>query len=272
MERITKMENKKKGYLIALGCMTLLSAGLIMTANNGNSNFSTSRVAKAAAPTNTRRIWLVNNGGYNTDVNWWTKENLVVHVYHEGQNDAIDVKGATLAATDYYQGLWYVDVELANVTTSIKVIVGQDLDDSGIEIDWGNNNQTGALELPAFGTDADVIWLQDGNWWDSEEKRNSRNANVTTAGLGGSQLAEVLSGYKTCDPSNTNGYNAYPQLEKSILDACSAEAKAYSTSFADYDYDAYVQAGKSYEGMSKTSTSTVASKIAGLEYWYDYNN
>ena len=146
------MNNKGKILLVAgLASVGLVSVTLGVAATADIKPVDIVRRHNATMPSNTRRIWLVNNHGDNSAVSWWTPENLVIHVWNDG--GALDVKGATqVLGSDYYKGgLLYIDIELVNATSALHLIAGQDLNDEGIEIDWGNNNQTQQVDLPAFG-------------------------------------------------------------------------------------------------------------------------
>ena len=113
-----------------------------------------------------------------------------------------------MVLNDYYHGLGYVDVTLADAATSLDVIVVNS---------WGDYGQTVTLSLTALG-DEDVVWLNSGGIWDASESRNNRNASLgTTNGFSGAQLGVILSKYNTCSANNTNGYNAYPQMETNFF-------------------------------------------------------
>lgn len=267
------MNNKSKIILIAgLASVGLVSVTLGVAATADIKPVDIVRRHNATMPTNTRRIWLVNNHGDNSDLSWWTNANLVVHVWNA--SGTIDVKGATVVlGSDYYKGgLVYVDITLTNATGELHAIVGQDLNGNG-EISWGDNNQTQQVDLQAFGTSADVIWLQNTRYQDSyQNNRWTRNANAAAAGMSDTQLAAVLAKYNTCDVQNTYGYNGYPQLKKDFFDACDAAVLASTTTLADYDYEEYKAAGKDYSKIEKNHTSTVVDKIAGLKLMYESNN
>ena len=191
------------------------------------------------------------------------------------KTSAQNFKGATQVlppdgnTNGFYRGLWYVDIALTNATTGLYVIAGQDTNGNG-EINWGNNNQSFAQLLPDFGNEAgDIVLLNDNVA--SDGGRNSRGISTGKIGLGGSQLAALLSLYNTCDSNNTYGYNAYPQQDASIFSNCSASALSSSEELADYDYAEYLAAGKDYSKVNKDHSSTVAEKIAGLQAMYNAN-
>ena len=173
--------------------------------------FNRTGFVRASAPTNTRRVWLVDNNGNSTDTNWWTGSTLYVFAW-TSQAASTEFKVTEEVLSDYYKGLWYVDVTLTGVTTDLSVIVRVG-NDSGAYA-WGNNNQTFTQPLGEFGDSADVIWLNNGVTWDGDNNRNSRSASIGSAPLGAAQLSVVMSKYNTCSPNNTNGYHAYPQVKK----------------------------------------------------------
>ena len=216
----------KKSYLafaIALGGLTVSSLSVAAISSSSTSSFERNKVAKAAAPTNTRRIWIIDNNGTSSDTSWWTGSTLYVY-YWNGNGDGT-AKVTEEVLSDYYKGLWYVDITLTAATTSLNVIVRVG-NDSGA-YDWGNNNQTFTQPLGAFG-DEDTIWLNNGVSWDSSGNRNSRSASIgTTNGFSGAQLAVIMSKYNTCSSNNTNGYNAYPQMKKNFFDK--TDSSAFST-------------------------------------------
>ena len=261
---------KKRGFLVfataAIGSLAVVAC-IGASRIDSNTNF---REARASVPTGTRRIFLVNNHGDNGNVSWWTKEKLVLHVWNDTETK--DIKGATeVLGTDFYKGgLWYVDISIANATSALHLIAGQDTNGDGT-INWDSNNQTWSQDIPAYGT-ADLVFLNNDVSWDSANNRNNRGVSVGTSGLSSGQLAALLAKYNTCDSSNTYGYNAYPQLKVDFLDSCEAGVLASTDTLADYDYQEYINNGKSYDGINKDHTSTIVDKIAGLKYWYELNN
>ena len=98
---------------------------------------------------------------------------------------------------------------MAGATTSLNLRI--------VHGNWGSESQTQALTLPAFGSD-DVVWMNSGLIWDSSENRNDRKASLgTTTGFSGEQLGVVMSKYDSCSDANTNGYNAYPQVNTNFI-------------------------------------------------------
>ena len=224
----------KKSYLafaIALGGLTVSSLSVAAATSSNIAGFNRNGVAKAAAPTNTRRIWIIDNNGNSSDTSWWTGSTLYVYYWNANGNGTAKVTEEVLS--DYYKGLWYVDITLTAATTSLNVIVRVG-NDSGV-YDWGNNNQTFTQPLGSFG-DEDTIWLNNGVSWDSSENRNSRQASIgTTNGFSAAQLAVIMSKYNTCSSANTNGYNAYPQLNVNFIEK--TDSSAFSTKV--YGQDTY---------------------------------
>ena len=212
------MKSLKTVLTIALSTVGLGSAVTLGAVSNQNVKFLS---ANASAPTNTRRIWILNND------NWWTDNNFFVYAWNESGNfGSAETTKVTNVLSDYYHGLGYADITLAGATTSLKLRVVNS---------WGNYGQTVTLDLPAFGGE-DVVWLNSGETWDSSENRNDRNASLgTTSGFSGEQLGVVMSKYDTCSDANTNGYNAYPQLKKNFLDK--TDSSAFSTKV--YGQDTY---------------------------------
>ena len=222
----------KKNYcLIALAGVTALSAGIVILSQNNNSfDISSLHVSNAAAPTNQRRVWIIDNNGSSSETSWWGSHSLFIHYWNDKGGGEIPANEKVLS--DYYKGLWYFDVSLEDVTTSLCLIVRVGDDEP---MSWGNNNQTFTLELGAIGT-ADTIWLNDGVTWDGKENRNNRNASIgTTNGFSGDQLAVVMSKYNTCSSNTTNGYNAYSQMKTNFFDK--TDSAAFSTKV--YGQDVY---------------------------------
>ena len=183
----------------------------------------------AAVPTNTRRVWVIDNNNLDDgNTNWWTGSTLYADV--EGVSGSIK---ATKVLDDYYKGFWYFDVTVANATTGLNVIMR--VGDNSAPYAMGNNNQTFTQPLGEFG-EADTIWLNGGVSWDQANNRKSRSASIgTTNGFSGAQLAALLSHYDTCSSSNTDGFNAYPQLETNVF--LKTAQSAFSTPvLGDTDY------------------------------------
>ena len=64
-----------KALMCGLLATTALGAGAVtVVASNNVKKFEPTN---AAAPTNTRRIWIINND------NWWTDNNYYVHAFNE---------------------------------------------------------------------------------------------------------------------------------------------------------------------------------------------
>ena len=212
--------------------LVALSASVAFFSNN-KITLNRTGFVKAAAPTNTRRIWIVDNNGNNGDTNWWTGSTLYAYAW-TSQAAATEFKVTQEVLSDYYKGLWYVDVTLTGVTTDLSVIVRVG-NDSGA-YSWGNNNQTFTQPLGEFGDSGDVIWLNNGVTWDGDNNRNSRSASIgSTSGLSAAQLAVVMSKYNTCSSANTNGYHAYPQVVKDFIDP--SDPSEFSTKV--YGQDVY---------------------------------
>lgn len=218
-------------YSALAGAIALLTGIAILSQSTSGLKFSSPRISYAAAPTNQRRVWLIDNNGNAGETSWWTGSTMYIYYWNASGSGEIKVSEEVLS--DYYKGLWYVDISLANVTTSLNVIVRVG-NDSGA-YNWGNNNQTFTQPLGALG-DADTIWLNNGVTWDSSENRNSRQASIgTTNGFSGDQLAVVMSKYDTCSSNTTNGYNAYSQMKTNFFDK--TDSSAFSTKV--YGQDVY---------------------------------
>lgn len=210
-----------KSLKLVLG-LALGTTGLGGVAAYGVANNVVSKVfpTEASAPTNQRRLWIIDNNGNSGDTSWWTGSTLYVYYWNSNGDGTIKVPKSNMVLDDYYKGLWYVDITLKDITTSFNVIVrvGNDEGPYG----WGDNNQTGTQPLGALGGD-DVIWLNNGHYRDNTENRYSRNASIgTTNGFSGAQLAVVMSKYNTCSSNVTNGYNAYPQIKHNFIDKTAA--------------------------------------------------
>ena len=246
------MKKQKVMLLIATLTLGLVAGTAIFT--KSNISVIDTRQSRAPAPSNTIRIWIVNND------NWWTDNNYFVHAWNASGN--VDTAKVTSVLTDYYHGLGYVDVSLANATSTLQIQVVNS---------WGEYGQTVTLTLPAFGGE-DTVWMNSGGTYDNDHGRNDRNASLgTTSGFSAAQLASILAGFNTCSSTNTYGYNSYPQLQTNFFAKCDADVLASTTTLADYDYGEYVAAGKDYDQIQKIHTSTLADKVAGLEFWYNYN-
>ena len=261
------MNNKIKLLLVA----GIASAGLVSTTvgvaamAHQEGPIDIVRRHNATMPTNTRRIWIVNND------NWWTDNNYWVYAWNGNGNygSSVTTKVTMVLPEDgqpngFYHGLGYADITLAGATSSLNVRIVNE---------WGDWGQTVTLSLPAYGTEADVVWMNSGGTWDSGENRNDRNASYgATQMYTTAQMSILLGIYNTCDPSNTFGYNAYPQLNYDFFINTNDEIKKSEETLADYDYEEYVEAGKDYSKINKDKTSKIVDKIAGLQYWYELNN
>ena len=226
-----RFDVKKYYWYTALAGVIALSTGIAILSQNINSfGISSFRVSYAAAPTNQRRVWVVDNNGSSSETSWWSSHSLFLHYWNDRGGG--EIKANEKVLSDYYKGLWYFDVSLEDVTTSLRLIVRVGDDEP---MSWGDNNQTFTLELGAIGT-ADTIWLNDGVSMDYKENHNSRNASIgTTNGFSGAQLAVVMSKYNTCSSNTTNGYNAYSQMKTNFFDK--TESAAFS--FKVYGQDVY---------------------------------
>ncbi len=214
------MIGKKILFLLALAPIT---AGVVTVAAV-NCASALNKVDAATMPSNTRRIWIINND------NWWTDNDYYAYAWNAKGNATSSTVHMVL--TDAYHGIGYVDIELEDATSAIDVIVR----DGGT--DWGNDNQTITVSLPAFGG-ADTIWLNSGVTWNGS--RNDRNASVgTTNGFNAIQLHWILvnGGFDTCSPANTNGYNAYPQMKTNIFDKTDVDltGEIVSETYSVQDY------------------------------------
>ena len=195
--KIMKLNNTLLGAGLALLGATTFAVAL---ADGVKPSLLANRV-KAAAPTDTRRVWIINND------NWWTDNNFYLHAWNSNGN--VTTSKVTNILSDYYHGLGYIDVTLTGAANSLNVIVRNGA--------WGNNNQTVALDLGAIGS-GDTVWMNSGVTWNSTDQRNDRNASKgTTNGFSGAQLAVIMSHYDTCSSANTNGYNSYPQMETNFF-------------------------------------------------------
>lgn len=214
------MKKKYTGYFLLSGLIvfSVFSAFLFNGSNVAVSGaLGRAHRTKAAAPTNTRRVWIINND------NWWTDNNFYLHAWNANGN--VTTGKVTNVLSDYFHGLGYIDVTLAGAASSLNVIVRNG--------DWGNYNQTVSLSLPALGGE-DTIWMNSGTTW--ADDRHNRNASVgTTSGFSGAQLAVIMSKYDTCSSANTNGYNSYPQMETNFF--LKTEQSAFSTKV--YGQDVY---------------------------------
>ena len=202
MQKGEKMISKKILVLLALAPIT---AGVVTVAAV-NSASALNKVDAATMPSNTRRIWIINND------NWWTDNDYYAYAWNAKGNATSSAVNIVLS--DAYHGFGYVDIELEDATSAINVIIR----DGGTT--WGNNNQTVTVALPAFGG-ADTIWLSSGVTWNGTDNRNDRNASAgTTNGFSAIQLHWILVNghFDTCSAANTNGYNAYPQMKTNIFD------------------------------------------------------
>ena len=209
-----------KGIKVLLG-LSITAVGIsAVSLGVASTNKTSLNTVSASAPTNQRRIWIINNH------DWWVDNNFFVYAW----NDSGDCNTAkvtnVLAQYDYYHGFGYVDVSLTNATSAFKLRVVNS---------WGDYGQTVVLNIPALGGE-DVVWMNSGNTWDATENRHDRDASLgTTNGFNGGQLAFILSKFDTCSDAVTNGYNAYPQLKPNFFDKTSSSV--FSTEIpGDEDY------------------------------------
>lgn len=195
-----------KALMCGLLATTALGAGAVTAV--ASNNVKKFEPTNAAAPTNTRRVWIINND------NWWTENTFYVYAWNE--NGTTSSEQFTRVLDDYYYDYGYCDITLEGAAAGVNVIVRY----SGT--DWGDYNQTVTLNLPAIGG-ADTIWMNSGTTYG--DGHENRNASIgTTNGLGGDQLGVVLSKYDTCSANNTNGYNAYPQIKTNVFDKTATSA------------------------------------------------
>lgn len=203
------------------GLKTILGISLAATTLGGAVAFAATRnlgnlqSAKAVAPTNTRRVWIINND------NWWTENTFYVYAWRGelDEDTAFSSNPVTPVISDYFYGLSYADVTYEGATTDLKVIVRY----SGTA--FGDWNQTVTLSLGALGT-ADTIWLNNGGEANPDiGNKTSRKASIgATNGFSGAQLAVIMSKFDTCSDANTNGYNAFSQLKTNMFDKTDSSA------------------------------------------------
>lgn len=211
-------------------------------------NFSTEKV--------TRRIWFVNKD------NWWTTDTLYVHVWG-GSLAADQWSGAASKIYDsYHYGLYYADIEAVGIGSDIYAQVKNA---NGSDASY----YTTGVHLPALSSkSADVIALKSG--YDGSGNRNAEL--MGTAGGTSGYVAVILEHTLSCDSSYAYGYNSYPQLDANFLTPSSGEITSYGagTMVDDFDYDEYVDNGKSYNDLDRTNDYTnVTDKIAQLRDMYD---
>lgn len=216
------MKTLKTVLTIALSTVGLGSAVALGVSSGSNVKFLS---ASATAPTNTRRIWILNND------NWWTDNNYWVYAWNDNGNyGSSSTTKINMVLPSYYHGLGYADITLTDAANSLKVRIVNS---------WGDYGQTVVLNLPALGGE-DVIWMNSGGTYDSTEKRNDRNASLgATNGFNGSEFTTLLNEYDTCSSANTNGYNAYPQVKKVFADPTndsSAFTAVVKNSYTVQDY------------------------------------
>ncbi len=195
-----------KGIKVLLG-LSITAVGIsAVSLGVASTNKTSLNTVSAAAPTNQRRIWILNND------NWWVDNIYGVEV--SNGVDKVYTSAVDVVLPSYYHGFGFVDVSIANATSALSVRVLY----NAANHEYSENNQTVELNLPAFGG-ADVIWMHSGTVMDSGISYNCRNATVgTTNGFGGTELGKVLAKYNTCSSATTNGYNAFPQLKTNIFD------------------------------------------------------
>ena len=223
------MNNLK--LVLGISLSTIGLVGATVGASLVNNRFDGGLLAaNAEVPTNTRRIWIRNND------NWWTDNDYYAYAWVGEGGSGNDTTSAAvhMVLTDYYYGLGYVDITLPNATSGIKVIIR----DGGTS--WGNNNQTVTVTLGEFGT-GDVIHLNSGVTWNGADNRNDRNASVgTTDGFSAQQLKWILinGGIDTCSSANTNGYNAYPQMNVNFFEPTNVDltGEIVSDTYSVQDY------------------------------------
>ena len=200
--------------ILALLAVMPVTAGVVTVAAVNSANLL-NKVDAATMPTNTRRIWIIdNNNTSDSNTDFWTGSTLYAYYWNANGSNTIKVENNPLP--NYYEGLWYFDVSLEGATSELNVILR--VGNSSGAYGWGDNNQTFTQPLGAFGV-ADTIWLNGGVTRDDANNRNSRNASIgTTNGFSAGDLATILSSYDTCSDANTNGYNSYPQMKTNFFD------------------------------------------------------
>ena len=225
-----------KKAIIALLAVAPITAGVVALAAT-QQKARLDKADAAAMPTNTRRVWIINND------NWWVENELYVEAKNNLEETATSAKvTSVLNNGDYYYGLIYADITVANATSAIDVRVryyGTGL---------GNYNQTIWLHLPAIGGE-DVVWMNSGST--EEEGRQCRNASLgTTNGFSAAQLCGVLvnGGFDTCSSANTNGYNSYPQMKTNFYDKTGVDLTTTIVS-GEYSVQDYI------DGMSARYTA-----------------
>ena len=204
------------------GLKAILGITLAATTIGGAAAFAATRnlnslqKATATAPTNTRRIWIINND------NWWTDNDYYVYAWNS--NGSTNSSAVTMVLGGYYHGLGFVDITLAGATTELSVIVRDGY------TDWGNNNQTVTINLGILGdgndNEGDTIWLNSGVTWNYQDNRNDRNASTgITTGFAADELATIFTKgeYIPCNASNQFGYNSYYQMNKNFYGPTDAD-------------------------------------------------
>ena len=226
------------------------------------------RPSKAQTPVNfveetiTRRIYFTNNDNYwGSEWSQADMEHLYVYAWQYSDDTNKTTVEAVCMMSDVRQnentvgGLWYADITFSGAGDRVGVIIKTTEDWSGA--------QSADVCLPTlWSTSPDVIYLNSG-----KDGSNHRNASIGGfTGMSDGNMAYFLRQYKTCDAAYSNGYNAYPQIMK---DFCPT-GKIYegSTVVTDYDYEAYVNNGKSYENLEQTGSTTITEKIEALRDMY----
>ena len=195
MQKGEKMISKKILVLLALAPVT---AGVVTVAAV-NSASALNKVDAATMPTNTRRIWVLNND------DWWTDNNYWIYAWNDsGSYGSTATTKINMVLTDLHHGLGYADITLTNATSAFKLRVVNS---------WGDYGQTVTLNIPAIGGE-DLVWMNSGGTWDGNEKRNDRNASLGTKGVSAAQMHYIFTNglFNPCSTNNTNGYNSYPQM------------------------------------------------------------
>ena len=202
-----------KGIKLVLGLsLATIGVGAVSFGLVSSNNLSLN-TANAEAPTNQRRIWIVDNNGDSSDTNWWTSSTMYAYAYNANGNVQTKVENKVLS--DYYCGLHYVDITLAGATADLTVRIRVGNEEGPYS--EGNNNQSGYVELGSLGGE-DVVWLNNGVFYESDQGRNSRNVSKGTAGSSAAQLAVIMSKYNTCSNSPASGYHAYEQIKTNFYD------------------------------------------------------
>ena len=153
--------------------------------------------ANAETVQTTRRVWVVNNA------DWWT-DGVVVHAWGGASEENITVTWLDFGeGNQYSHGLGYADLSVDSVHILFK---------SKNTWDYETCNYDLSGQIDGLDDSADAFYLNSGDYYNQDKKKNCRNSSIGSVPMSEIQLATLFSYVTTCESSYAVGWNAYPQL------------------------------------------------------------